>query len=290
MRTTTILSALAICTLAGGALAAGTRSYTASTTRLRVNGTDAEILKDAAVTDTANPAGGTTSTATLTFVPTPGAPVGAWISETLAGTAKPRRFELVTLDYSYHVTSTEQFQNTTLSEIVFPTLEAASKDALYLKIKTAPTASSTKPGDNSAYPGAAGVKVKHLMSATFKVTIDSVATQYVSKVDAITATVPTLAPKPGVKEAVVAPAKVTLSPLAFTVATAHVATWQQWLAAPTPKAVSIAWLNPDMTTACTLTFEGVVPSKIETVQTAGADTIARSRIEAQPAKMRFTCP
>jgi hypothetical protein len=113
-------------------------------------------------------------------------PFYEWIMESI-GTYRTRDGAIHTCDYDGNVRSTLEFHNAAITEIGFPTLDAASKDTAKMTIKFAPefTRMLTGPGKKIAL-GNEAAKQKRWLPSNFKLEIPGVDCSRVSRIDAIT--------------------------------------------------------------------------------------------------------
>lgn len=78
------------------------------------------------------------------------------------------------------------FYDALIEETAVPTLDASSKEALYLKVKLRPERIEYKPGDAHALKGTHNAMQKLWMASSFRLVIDGVDTSYVNKIDGFT--------------------------------------------------------------------------------------------------------
>jgi len=106
-----------------------------------------------------------------------------WIKSSFSGQATPHSGAIAAADINFKVFQKMEFRNALITEIGFPALDAASKDAAKMTLKFQPEFTRmTKVGGTVG--AAPHVQQKWLVS-NFKLTINGLNTNYVSKVDAI---------------------------------------------------------------------------------------------------------
>jgi len=107
-----------------------------------------------------------------------------WIKSSFSGKLTPHSGAVAAADMNFKVFQTMEFRNALITEIGFPALDAASKDAAKMTLKFQPefTRISTKAGGTLG--PAPHLQEKWLVS-NFKLTINGMNTSFVSKVDAI---------------------------------------------------------------------------------------------------------
>ena len=107
-----------------------------------------------------------------------------WIKSSFSGKTTPHSGAVGAADVNFKVFQTMDFRNALITEIGFPALDAASKDAAKMTLKFQPefTRISTKVGGTIG--SVPHVQEKWLVS-NFKLTINGLNTSFVSKVDAI---------------------------------------------------------------------------------------------------------
>lgn len=93
---------------------------------------------------------------------------------------------IVSGNFDYKSEKEQWFYDALVTETVFPTLDASSKDALYLKVKLQPERVIFKPGDAHQLAFAHTSKQKLWASSAFRLVIDGVDTRYVNKIDSFT--------------------------------------------------------------------------------------------------------
>ena len=112
-----------------------------------------------------------------------------WIGQMLTNRSPRKNGAIVMTDYNYSPMSRLEFSNALISEVTFPTLDAAAKDPARMTIKIAPEYTRLKKDGGSSAPlkpdGAPRAQ-KQWMSANFRLTIDAVDCSRVSKIDALT--------------------------------------------------------------------------------------------------------
>jgi len=79
-----------------------------------------------------------------------------------------------------------EFRNALIEEVAFPSLDATSKDTLWLKIKLRPEEVFTKFGDGHPLQANNAAKQKLCLCSAFRLKIDGVDTEFVNKIDGFT--------------------------------------------------------------------------------------------------------
>jgi hypothetical protein len=110
-----------------------------------------------------------------------------WVSSSISSNEAPRMNGAIdATDNNLKVQSEMTFFNALITEIGFPALDAASKDAAKMSVKFQPqfTRISSKTGGTIKSSG--NQKVTKWLSSNFKLTLDGVDTSHVTKIDAFT--------------------------------------------------------------------------------------------------------
>lgn len=122
----------------------------------------------------------------LSFGAGMGAPLFAWMSEWLTGQQPIHSGAVVFLDYNFKELSRLEFDSAMITEIVFPGLDAASKDNAYLSLSLQPGQTRFSKASSGAIIPSFGGKIKQLMLSNFRVKIGDLPTKRISKIDAMT--------------------------------------------------------------------------------------------------------
>ncbi len=109
-----------------------------------------------------------------------------WIADTIKGGGSSRRNgALTTTDAKGTPVSRTEFQNALLTEIQFPALDGASKEAANVRLTLSPESTKTVKGGGAPAKASAATKGA-MLAANFRVSIPGLETNRVSKVDALT--------------------------------------------------------------------------------------------------------
>ena len=94
---------------------------------------------------------------------------------------------IITADYDYKERSRKDFVRALITEIGFPALDAASKDAAKMTVKLAPEYTRVKKGDGKSLGGASkgGYPQKKWLPSNFRLTIDGLDCTRVNKIEAL---------------------------------------------------------------------------------------------------------
>ncbi len=93
---------------------------------------------------------------------------------------------IVTANFDYESEFEHWFYNALIEETAFPGLDAASKDALFLKLKLRPEWVEFKPGDKHKLASVHSGKQKLFSASSFRLVIDGIDTKYVNKIEGFT--------------------------------------------------------------------------------------------------------
>jgi hypothetical protein len=159
---------------------------------------------------------------------------------------------IVSTDYDYHELYRLNFSHANLTDVTFPALDAASKDAAFLSFKVNPEQLRRTAAAGSAtskLAADAGVQ-KRWLPSNFKLTIPAVDCKNVSKIESVRIGGP--------------------QTLIVTLAESHQAEFVQWVKVGASKSATLEYLEPNLQAPFfTLTFGGVAPTKIEPEKIAG---------------------
>lgn len=138
--------------------------------------------------------------------------------------------EITHADFNYRSTFSHQFSDALITETTFPTLDGASKEAAYVKVKFQPESVVTKKGDGKAIVPTGGTKHKMWLCSGFRLNIDGIDdAKYVNKIDSFTV-------KQGVKKMYVGserfpqiePTKLDFPNLTCTISTQYGEAFHEW--------------------------------------------------------------
>ena len=106
-----------------------------------------------------------------------------WIDAFMKRSAKPRQIVLYFTDSGYEVQSARVYDNAKITELVFPKLDAASKDPVRMALTlTASKLSDRSPSGKLKLPAASG----KLLCSNFKIEINSMPTERVLRINRFT--------------------------------------------------------------------------------------------------------
>ncbi|TLY26456.1 MAG: twin-arginine translocation signal domain-containing protein [Nitrospirae bacterium] len=218
-----------------------------------------------------------------------------WISSTLDMKIQPRNGAVLSLDFNNVEQSRLNFMNALITEITFPALDAASKDAARMTVKLAPAGTQQKSG-SKAVVGGMSLKQKQWLPANFRLFIQGLeqATKRVNKLEALTIKFKTQSDQVGkFREAQKEPVVIEIPNLIFTIPEIDAGPFYQWHEDFVIKGNNgpdrerpgvLEWLTPAVVTGPTvlgslqffnLGIFKIAPEKLE----AGADTIRRVKVE-----------
>ena len=110
-----------------------------------------------------------------------------WIQQSWRKEWSRRNGEIRHGDFDFNQTFTHEFYDALITETTFPTLDGASKEAAYLKLKIQPERVVSKKQDGSALQAITGSKQKMWMPSGFRLTLDGIAgMEYTNKIDSFT--------------------------------------------------------------------------------------------------------
>jgi len=108
----------------------------------------------------------------------------SWVSDLLGGKPTRKSGRIVSYDAALSQKSVREFANALITEVGFPALDGASKDAAYLTLKFAPEVVRFKKGDGSKL--VSSKEDRSFVASSFAIQIPGLDTKAVSKIDAIT--------------------------------------------------------------------------------------------------------
>lgn len=216
-----------------------------------------------------------------------------WIADTLNGKAGRKNGAIISADYDLNIVSTRNFFNALITEVGFPALDAASKDAAKMTIKISPEYTRVAKGSGKVQ-GEFNTKVqKQWLPANFKLSIAGLE-EPCSKVNKIEALVikrrPLVSTIGELRDYTKEPGALEVPNLAITLPETHAAKLSDWhedfvikgnCADAQEKSGSLQFLSPNLAEVLfELSFQhmGIFRFGPEKAQ-AGADAIARVRAE-----------
>ena len=182
-----------------------------------------------------------------------------WIADAVAGRASRKNGAIVTSDYNNVAHSRLEFTNAVIQEVVFPALDAASKDAARITITIQPEATQVKAATDAggaATPSIGAKPQKRWLPSNFRLTIPGLDCTRVNKIEAIDI-ITAGAPRPA--EGVGNPARnapgLNIANFKATTTEASAASWAQWLmdfvvrgdnGSQKAKTATLEYLAPDL--------------------------------------------
>jgi hypothetical protein len=228
-------------------------------------------------------------------------PVLKWISDSWAQEWSRRSGQITHADFNLNATVEHQFSDALITETTFPTLDGASKDAVYIKVKFQPEAVVTQQASGShKLSSVIGPRQKMWLCANFGLRITGVdGLDFVNKIESFTI-------KQGVKKMyvgarrlpVLAPSKIEFPNISGTIAAAHAGGLHDWYESyvkngqkdkKAQKEGSIEFLDPTLGTILfrvNLKEVGIIG--LNMVQsTANQDQIKRMKFDLYVGKMEL---
>lgn len=153
-----------------------------------------------------------------------------WIQASWRKNWQRKSGEITHADFNYRSTFSHQFSDALITETTFPTLDGASKEAAYVKVKFQPESVVTQKGDGKAITPTGGTKQKMWLCSGFRLSIDGIDdAMYVNKIDSFTV-------KQGVKKMYVGaerfpqiePTKLDFPNLSCTISTQYGEAFHKW--------------------------------------------------------------
>jgi phage tail-like protein len=136
---------------------------------------------------------------------------------------------LVTTDYNFKEASRLNFFQSLVTEIGFPALDAASKDAAKFTLKFAPEYTRSAKGSGTSSFRVDGQKQKHWLPANFRLTIDGVDCTRVNKIEPLVVKQKVVDQAVGeLRQAEKVPALLEIPDLVVTVAESHADDFVAW--------------------------------------------------------------
>lgn len=111
-------------------------------------------------------------------------PFWSWLADTVAGKSSPREGAIRMLDFDRKEREVARFTNALVTEIGFPALDAASKDAFLLTVRI--TAERVQRQRGSGASEAGTVKSKQAVVSNFRVSLDGLNLDNVARVGPLT--------------------------------------------------------------------------------------------------------
>lgn len=211
--------------------------------------------------------------------------------------------EITHADFNYKATFHHQFRDALITETTFPTLDGASKEAAYVKVKFQPESIDTQKGDGHTLVPTGGSKQKMWLCSGFRLNIDGIDdAKYVNKIDSFTV-------KQGIKKMYVGPerfpqiepTKLEFPNLTCTISTQYGEGFHQWYldyihkgkkTTSAEKTGSLEFLSPDRSRVLfRLNLKQVSLLSLNIPQmTANSDQIKRYKFELAIGEMDLDGP
>jgi phage tail-like protein len=112
-------------------------------------------------------------------------PLANWMIDTLNLKYSRKNGAVLGLDYNFKEVTRRSFFNGLLTEVVFPELDAASKEPAYITLKISPEYTRVSTTSGATMTAAEAPTIKKAVSSNFRVTIDGLDMSHVTKVEAI---------------------------------------------------------------------------------------------------------
>ena len=152
-----------------------------------------------------------------------------WLSDTLDLKIVRKDGALVTTDYNFREVSRLNFFHALVSEIAFPALDAASKDAAKLTVKLAPEYTRSVKGAGGGSAKVDQQRQKRWLPSNFRLKIDGIDCTKVSKIAPLVVKQTIVSDTVGeLREAEKAPAHLEVPDLIVTVAESHAGDFVTW--------------------------------------------------------------
>ena len=179
-----------------------------------------------------------------------------WISASWNKNYQRKSGAIVAADFNYERRSRREFTDALISEVSFPALDGASKDAGFLTVTLTPEQTQTK-GDSGKVQGATNTKQKQWTPANFRLEMGGLDCSRVSKVDAFAVKQNIIEIQQGEDRfPVKVPGKLEFPNLTVTFAASSGQSWTSWFedfavkgnsGAAQEKTGKIVFLAPNMT-------------------------------------------
>jgi hypothetical protein len=229
-------------------------------------------------------------------------PFYEWIKASFERKHDRKDGAIVTADYNYKEITRMTFHHALISEIGFPALDGASKDAARMTIKIMPEFTRTEKGSGQPL-GKIDTKVqKKWLPSNFRLKIDGLDCTRVNKVDAIVVKQKIVENAVGeMRDYEREPANLEIPNLGITLTESHAESWYKWHedfvikgdnGENKEKAGTLEFLTPDLKeTLFTITFShlGIFKLDLEKVAT-GSESIRRVKAELYVQDMKFAYP
>ncbi|MCI0439288.1 MAG: phage tail protein, partial [Chloroflexi bacterium] len=225
-----------------------------------------------------------------------------WIEDSLDQRYTRKNGAIVAADFDYGAMSVREFYNALITEVGFPALDAASKDAAYMTIKMSPETIVYKDTSSAGdIQGAVSLTKaqKQWLPSNFRFTLGDLPTSRVNKIDAFTIKQSVARDEIGdARDYLREPGKLEIPNLKLTISAADIQPWYVWFEdfvikgnATQDKELSgsITLLGPDLKeelATIELKQVGIFSLGLEP-QDANQDAFARFKVELYVEQMSF---
>ena len=227
-----------------------------------------------------------------------GKPWYDWIARTMNGEVVRKSGAVIEMDFNFKEIGRRTFTNALISEIEFPTLDAAAKDPGKMTVSFVPEQLQLVAGSGKQYTPSGGKK--NWLASNFRLNIKGLeaATQRASKIAAFTVKQQVNVGPPGAsKFSQVAPGPLDFPNLAVSVPEASSGPLYAWLDDFLVKGNNgpgkdlpgvLEFLAPDQKPLAALQLAGLGIFKLSTEGSSGADKVRQVKAEILCQKMTFT--
>ena len=151
-----------------------------------------------------------------------------WINASWTGNAMSKDGAIILADHNLVAVGQREFSSALITEVGFPALDGAAKDAAYFTLKFAPEYTRTTKASGKA-AGPAKVNQKLWLSSNFRLAIDGLDCTRVSRVDSFTVRQPIVTEQIGeVRDYLKVPGRLEFPNLKIRLAEASADSWQAW--------------------------------------------------------------
>ncbi len=221
-----------------------------------------------------------------------------WIKASFDGAPQRKNGSVVAADFDRSTRAVRDFTNALITEVGFPALDAAAKDAAKMSIKFKPETTRLKAGSGKLNP-TNPKQQKPWLPSNFRLSIDGIDTTHVTKVDAFTWKQDIIESGGGDKPAAtLEPAKIEIPNLKVTLSDQFAHDFWAWHedfvikgnnSEDQERGGSLAFLSTDQKTVLfTLTFSNLGIFKIGETPEESADGIRRTTAEMYCENVAFT--
>jgi phage tail-like protein len=185
-------------------------------------------------------------------------PLYDWIEATLSANVVRKNGSFTTADANLNAKTEQQFSNAIVTEVGFPALDAAAKDAAHLTVKLAPELTRSAKASGKL-PPAAAAKAKAWTRANFRLELDGLDCSHVKRIDAFAVQLTSTGDAVGdARDLLREPGRIDFPNLSVTIADGPTAaSWRAWFedfvvngnnTSAQEKSGAIVYLAPDLKT------------------------------------------